>query len=189
MHTNAKARETTPDTTVDGQAMRRQLVELIPELRIRARFLMRDVAMADDLVQDVLERAMVAEDRFRMGTNLRAWLHVIMRNLATDSQRRIMRVVDPDDLVQPPFEPSSAADVLSMDDIKHALSCLKRADREIFSLAYVEGCSYHQISAIHRIPIGTVATRLRRVKKRLRPALTAILRARQQARVPRALTA
>lgn len=50
---------------------RRGLAALCPELRGRALSLAKDATLADNLVQDVVERALKFEDQYRSGTNLR----------------------------------------------------------------------------------------------------------------------
>jgi len=53
-----------------------------------AQMLARERTAAEDLTLDTLERALRAVTRFKAGTNLRAWLMRIMRNLFTDGCRR-----------------------------------------------------------------------------------------------------
>src|SRR5690349_24266247 len=69
-------------------ALRRQLADLLPDLRAFARFLVRDRAEADDLVQEALVRALASLDQFRHGTNLKAWLFSILRNAFYEQARR-----------------------------------------------------------------------------------------------------
>jgi len=61
--------------------IRDDIVENVPRLRRYARLLLRDPVSADDLVQDVLERALSRLHLYQPGTNLRAWLFTIMHNL------------------------------------------------------------------------------------------------------------
>ena len=63
---------------------------LIPGLRRYARSWLRDRAMADDVVQDCLERA-VGRWRQRRGVEVRPWVYAILHNLLVDHQRQRSR--------------------------------------------------------------------------------------------------
>ena len=63
------------------------LLAHLPQLRRYARALTGDRAWADDLVQDATERALGRAKSFQAGSNLRAWLFTIMRNLYIDQLR------------------------------------------------------------------------------------------------------
>ena len=43
--------------------------------------LTRDVNDADDLIQETILRALTNEDKFQQGTNIKAWLFTIMKNI------------------------------------------------------------------------------------------------------------
>jgi RNA polymerase sigma-70 factor, ECF subfamily len=58
----------------------REFLRLLPQLRACARRLVLRAVDADDLGQDVAVRALAAQARFDLGTNLRAWLFTILRN-------------------------------------------------------------------------------------------------------------
>jgi len=69
-----------------------QLVEeQIPRLRRYARALTRNRDRADDLVQDTLSRALIKEQLWQPGTNLRAWLFTIMHHQSVNNLRRDIR--------------------------------------------------------------------------------------------------
>src|SRR5690348_5437972 len=72
----------------DNDAVRKELIALLPELRAFARFLVRQPAEADDLVQEAVTRALAALTQFQLGTNLRAWLFTILRNTHYEQIRR-----------------------------------------------------------------------------------------------------
>ena len=69
----------------------------IASLRRYARALLRDKNDADDLVQESLARALSRADRFKPGTNLRAWLFTIMHNVhvADAAGRTIFNLATP----------------------------------------------------------------------------------------------
>src|SRR3954451_2634151 len=69
-------------------SVREQLLDHAPRLRRYARALIRNQELADDLVQDTLERALRHTDKFQSGTDLRAWLFTIMHNVFANQARR-----------------------------------------------------------------------------------------------------
>ena len=69
----------------------RLVEQQIPRLRRYAQALTRNRERADDLVQDTLSRALIKEQFWQPGTNLRAWLFTIMHNQNVNSVRRDIR--------------------------------------------------------------------------------------------------
>jgi RNA polymerase sigma-70 factor (ECF subfamily) len=78
----------------------RLIEQQIPRLRRYARALTRNRERADDLVQDTLTRALIKEQFWQPGTNLRAWLFTIMHNQNVNSIRRDIRVSEVVDMEQ-----------------------------------------------------------------------------------------
>src|SRR5690606_4097056 len=75
-------------------AFKADLIELLPSLRAFARSLAHNPALADDLVQDTLVKALANVERFEPGTNLRAWLFTILRNHYYSQLRKSKREVE-----------------------------------------------------------------------------------------------
>src|SRR6202046_5773542 len=73
------------------EAFKRDLVQLIPHLRAFARTLCGDPAAADDLAQDAMMKAWDARASFQMGTNMKAWTFMILRNQFYSEKRRSWR--------------------------------------------------------------------------------------------------
>ena len=71
-----------------SQEMREALLEAVPHLRAFARSLTRNRDQADDLVNDTIVRAIAASNQFTPGTNFRAWVFTILRNLFYNQGRR-----------------------------------------------------------------------------------------------------
>jgi len=63
----------------------------LPKLRRYARSLTRDAVAADDLVQECIARALAKVHLWRAGTDLTAWLVVILRNQYFSQVRRATR--------------------------------------------------------------------------------------------------
>ena len=89
----ASAMETArpPRTAADDAAFKRELVQLIPHLRAFARTLCGDPTAADDLAQDAMMKAWDARASFQMGTNMKAWTFMILRNQFYSEKRRSWR--------------------------------------------------------------------------------------------------
>ena len=149
------------------------LVGILPQLRRYARALTGDRAWADDLVQDVTERALGKSSAFRVGSNLRAWLFTIMRNLYID-QLRGKRDIAVDDETAPWRQmaaPVGEVDGLVLRDVQRALYCLPVEQREVMLLVCVEDMSYQEASAVLNVPAGTVMSRLSRAREHMRVML------------------
>jgi RNA polymerase sigma-70 factor (ECF subfamily) len=154
--------------------VRRELMAHYRRLLAHARVLVHDEATAEDLVQDTLERALRASQSFRAGTNARAWLTRIMRNLFTDRHRHraAVREVPLDTCecwlaAEEPRRPTYL-DVISSDYVLAALDELDSRLRELFVLRHIEQVPYEAIAARYQMKVSTVGTALRRARLRLR---------------------
>ncbi|ROT93460.1 sigma-70 family RNA polymerase sigma factor [Altererythrobacter sp. FM1] len=145
---------------------------LIPALRRYARALLRDRADADDLVQDVLERAMGRWHQRREAAGTRAWLFAILHNLAMDQLRRRARrgAAQPIDAVPESLLaiPPGQETAVHTGDILSLVSRLPDEHRSVLLLIGVEDLSYAEAAAVLDIPLGTVMSRLSRARERLR---------------------
>lgn len=149
---------------------------LIPGLRRYARAWTRDAAMADDLVQDCLERAVGGWWR-RRGQSVRPWLYAILHNLLVDQTRRQKRrgglvpieAVDEATLGVPPEQEAA----LNHGDLLRALNALPDDQRAVLLLVSVEDLPYAEAAAVLGVPIGTVMSRVSRGRDRLSAMLVA----------------
>jgi len=153
-------------------AKRQLIIEEIPRLRRFARGLVRDPVLADDLVQDCLERALKRMHLWQSGSNMRAWLFTILRNLYINQIRKQARrgvdmpydeTLDTAGSTAPGQEHS-----LAVRDMKQALACLPDEQRETLLLVGLEGMSYKETAEIQGVPVGTVMSRLSRGRGALR---------------------
>ncbi|WP_051630675.1 sigma-70 family RNA polymerase sigma factor [Afifella pfennigii] len=156
-------REPTADT-------RREIEALIPHLRRFARYLVQDAEWADDLVQECLVRAVASLDRFQPGTNLKAWLFTILRNIYKNDLRKSAnrRRVEAD-LTHEPLthsEPGQESAV-ELGEVGEAFGLLSAEHREILLLTAVEGVPYEEAARLLDVPIGTVRSRVSRARARL----------------------
>jgi RNA polymerase sigma-70 factor (ECF subfamily) len=144
-----------------------------------ARWLARNDADAQDVVQEAALRAFRYYDGFR-GGNARVWLLTIVRNTFyslhasnasahTESydeaqhERADEYMPDPETLL------SRASDAAS---VRAALERLPAEHREILVLREFEECSYKEIASVTGLKIGTVMSRLARARERLQRELS-----------------
>jgi RNA polymerase sigma-70 factor (ECF subfamily) len=155
----------------------------IPRLRRYARALTGERVIADDLVQDTLERAWNKLHLWRRGSDLRAWLFTIMHNVYVNQLRsrtaHPLVSLDEEDINL--LERPAQTDLLEIRDLDIALRKLSEEQREVLLLIALEQLSYEEAARALGIPIGTVMSRLSRARERLRrimggPADAATLR-------------
>lgn len=142
---------------------------------------------AEDLVQETLARACAGYHHFRLGTNLRAWLHRILKNVFISSYRRRQReplivIADTEQLQaarpQLPHLATRSAEEQALarmpaDEIGSALRALPEEFRRAVYLVDVEGLSYRETASMMGTPIGTVMSRVHRARASLRWQLMA----------------
>ena len=150
------------------------LIAHLPRLRRYAAALVGSVSVADDLVQDCVERALrraeTLHDPQRMGGWLRSiLLHLYMDMVRVQRSRGIgieLTQIDNDlALSVPPTDRGATIDFI------RALNGLSVEHRQILLLVGLEGLNYREIAEELGIPMGTVMSRLARARERLRNAL------------------
>jgi RNA polymerase sigma-70 factor (ECF subfamily) len=156
---------------------RSEIAGEVPHLRRFARALTGDASLADDLVQDCIERALRKQQLFDESRNLRTWLFTILRNLYISGLRRSSRnsahksvddLISGEDAVRPEQETR-----LALSDIAVALDRLPPAHREVLLLVALEDMSYREVAEVTGVPVGTVMSRLSRARGSLRALLEA----------------
>ena len=160
--------ETSEDARMDT---RQAVIAEIPKLRRFARALSGDPALADDLVQDCLVRALGRLHLWRENTNMRAWLFTILRNLHLNQLRHLARRPREASLDEMGDSHGSVApnqgDGIALRDLSNALSKLSDEQREVVLLIGLEGMTYQQTADIVGVPLGTVMSRLSRGREAL----------------------
>ncbi len=156
------ARADSADRTLDPG----RTIEWIPELRAFARSLTQDVADAEDLVQETLLKAIRHRDKFRAGTNLRAWLFTIMRNTFYNSVRESARTRTGSQDCVPLSLAAPATQEWSVcgDEIVAAINRLPAHYRDILALVVVLGESYESAARVCDCAVGTVKSRVNRAR-------------------------
>ena len=152
--------------------LRRQLSAELPVLRRFARALTGDPALADDLVQDCLERALTKSHLYDASRPLRAWLFTVLRNIHVSGLRRSGRsgiVKTVDDLAEGEGAvPPDQEHHMAATSVTTALERLSPQHREVIVLVGLEEMSYRDVSEILGVPVGTVMSRLSRAREHMR---------------------
>ena len=143
---------------------REEIVEHLPALRAFAISLTRNHSLADDMVQDAIVKAWSNIEKFKVGTNLRAWLFTILRNTYYSNRRSVKHeVADVDGIFASQMSEKPAHDgVLQMRDFLRAFATLPDEQREALILVGAEGFSYEEAAEMTGAPVGTVKSRVNR---------------------------
>jgi RNA polymerase sigma-70 factor, ECF subfamily len=133
-------------------------------------------AVADDLVQDALAKALDRHNQLRDHEALHGWLCSILANCWHDHLRGRKEMTDIDELDESELSSDNCpeGDCLQNEIVKRvrlAVACLPAGQREVVTLVDLEEFSYAEVAAVLDIPIGTVMSRLSRARVALREAL------------------
>jgi len=152
---------------------KKELVALIPHLRAFARTLAGDPASADDLAQDAMMKAWDARGSYQMGTNMKAWTFMILRNQFYSDKRRSWRSTQLDQeaaertlvAVDDPGSP------LALDELRLSIQKLPPEQREALILVGAGGFAYEEAAEICNCAVGTVKSRVSRARRALQGIL------------------
>jgi len=161
------------DEDASLEAIRRELVSLLPRLRRYAIALSGSIADGDDLTQDTLERALKNLHQWRPGTRMSSWLFRIAKNRFIDTRRaahhlRTVSVEDAEGYPNGQFDGTRAMEAsVALRDAARALQALPLEQREALALVLIDGSSYRDAADILGIPIGTLTSRIARGREAL----------------------
>lgn len=130
--------------------------------------LTKDQEAAKDLCQETLCKAFAYRDKYEPGTNIRAWLFTIMRNIFINDYRRkackkmVMEAVKQS--VTPYALPSETR--LRLKEMNVALHHLPAIFKNA-CLLYLHGYKYHEIALALNEPLGTIKSRIHFAKRML----------------------
>ena len=141
--------------------------------------LTRDNEVAKDLLQETMFRALANKEKYNVGTNIKAWLYTIMRNIFINNYRRKAKQNTIFDSTSNEFLlnynqvtiNNAAEGALRMKDIQKAVFGLPEIFRNPFML-YFEGYKYHEIADLLKEPLGTIKSRIHFARKLLKEQLT-----------------
>ena len=137
--------------------------------------LTRDNEMAKDLFQETLLRALANKEKYSDGTNIKAWLYTIMRNIFINNYRRKAKqntIFDstPNDFLLD-FNQGAVANAaiasINMKEVQAAIHNLPSIFKNPF-LLYFDGYKYHEIADMLGEPLGTIKSRIHFARKILK---------------------
>lgn len=140
--------------------------------------LTKDHEDAKDLFQETMVRALINREKYQFGTNLKAWLYTIMRNVFINNYRRNKKFQKVDS--------NTSTDVymytvnktarnegwsnIQIHEIKNAIDRLPGIFRLSFELHYT-GYKYQEIADLLKEPLGTIKSRIHFARKMLMSTL------------------
>lgn len=140
--------------------------------------LTRDSDAADDLYQETLYKALANREKYNAGTNIKAWLFTIMRNIFINNYRRkakqrtIFDNTPNDFLLNVPSATvgNTGESNLRIKEIKTAIRELPDIFKIPFQL-YFDGYHYNEIADTLNEPLGTIKSRIHFARKLLKEQL------------------
>lgn len=133
--------------------------------------LVKDVALAEDAVQDTFVKAWQAHDHFRGEASEKSWLMRIAVNTCRDLRRgkwfrHVDRQVRMEDLPEP-AEPFQWKD----DTVTRAILALPDGLRQVVTLRYYQGFTAQEVAEILKLSRRTVHYRLEKAERLLKESL------------------
>lgn len=141
--------------------------------------LTRDTEEANDLYQETLYKALANKEKYNVGTNIKAWLFTIMRNIFINNYRRKAKqktIFDstPNDylinLKQVTVSNAAESD-MRLKEINKAIRDLPEIFKTPF-LLYFEGYKYNEIAEVLQEPLGTIKSRIHFARKLLKEQIS-----------------
>ena len=171
--TNGPAPGNSPPGAGDVHRFQQMILPHLDGAYNLARYLTRDAALSEDVVQDAMVRAFRGFGQFRGGSP-RAWLFAIVRNCCRtamavpaafgDTARIEDAAEQPDPAPNPEDEAVRRSEI---DRVRAAIEAIPEPFREAVVLRDLEDLSYAEIAEVTGVPVGTVMSRLSRGRSTL----------------------
>jgi RNA polymerase sigma factor (sigma-70 family) len=141
--------------------------------------LTKDSETAKDLLQETMLRALANREKYNTGTNIKAWLYTIMRNIfINDYRRKAKQNTIHDNSINEFLLNSNQLSIantaesnLKVKEIQQAVYLLPDIFRSPFML-YFDGYKYNEIAMLLKEPLGTIKSRIHFARKLLKEQLT-----------------
>ncbi len=141
--------------------------------------LTRDNETAKDLLQETIYKALANRDKYNVGTNIKAWLYTIMRNIFINNYRRKVKQQTIFDKSESDFfinygqrsiVANPAEGDIKLKEIRMAVTLLPAIFKNPFQL-YCDGYKYYEIAEMLDEPLGTIKSRIHFARKLLKTQL------------------
>src|ERR1017187_3541081 len=140
--------------------------------------LTRNMEDAHDLIQETLFRALSSEEKFTEGTNLKAWLYTVMKNIFINNYRRTKKrntIIEVSENINELYSKEARVtnqgeSNIAMENVTTAVNMLQSEFNVPFMLHY-NGFKYYEIAEQLTLPIGTVKSRIHFARKELKRKL------------------
>ena len=141
--------------------------------------LTRDNEAANDLYQETLYKALANHEKYNVGTNIKAWLFTIMRNIFINDYRRKAKqktIFDnsPNEFLlnnQQTAIANAAESDMRIKEINAAIRQLPEIFKTPF-LLYFDGYKYNEIADALHEPLGTIKSRIHFARKLLKEQIS-----------------
>jgi RNA polymerase sigma factor (sigma-70 family) len=143
--------------------------------------LTRDKESAKDLIQETMYKAIANRDKYISGTNIKAWLYTIMRNIFINDYRKkarqsILFDSSPNHFLLD-FNQSAIANLaeskLRLKEIEAVVYRLPIIFKAPF-LLHFEGYKYYEIAEMLHEPLGTIKSRIHFARKLLKESVSSV---------------
>ena len=140
--------------------------------------LTKNMEDAKDLFQETAFRALTNKDKFRTGTNFKAWLFTIMKNIFINNYRKKVKANTIMDSTDNMYYINSGATIIGngaesnimMEELTNMIDSLEDGIKQPFMMHY-EGYKYQEIADYLELPLGTVKSRIFFARKELKELL------------------
>jgi RNA polymerase sigma-70 factor (ECF subfamily) len=157
-----------------------EIISFSKTLRPFAFSLTKDNEEAKDLIQETVFKALRYKDKFSEGTNIKAWMYTIMRNIFINNYRRKVKqntfidssdnqfLINSSEVVK--TARNEGENKMMMKDINAAIGGLKDEIKVPFMMHF-EGFKYQEIAEELMLPLGTIKSRIFFARKELQSLL------------------
>jgi RNA polymerase sigma-70 factor (ECF subfamily) len=132
-----------------------------------------NTALADDLVQETLAKALQKSGQLRDPNAGEAWLYSILANCYRDHfrRRRVTEEIDENTITHESTPEKESSEQQVVLKVREAIARLSEGQRQVVTLVDIQGLSYLEVAQILNVPIGTVMSRLCRARHALKDLL------------------